>query len=97
MIETRSSNRLIPYLQATRLSGGHGSTTAARIINLSRFGVAVEADMARACGEPVVMVGSKRIVYGRKIRCGMVFLFEHPIPPSRFKENMFLNSSSCAM
>ena len=79
--ETRAAERFVPHRTATMLTTGSGKRVPARIINLSRTGVALEADLAGFTPEDVALVGTRPVVPGRRIALGVVFLFKKPLDP----------------
>ena len=79
--ETRSADRFVPHKTATVLTSTGGRRVAARIINISRTGVAVEPEAPGIGPEDVAMVGTRPVTPGRRIALGMVFLFKKPLDP----------------
>lgn len=79
MMDTRTSDRLVPRKTATTLTTASGKTLGARIINLSSLGVAVEANLSKLGPDEIVRVGSHPVRPGRKIALGMVFQFVSPL------------------
>ena len=79
--ETRSAERFVPLRTTTILNSAAGRRLSARIINISRTGVAVEADFRDFGPEEVVMVGTRPVVPGRRIALGAVFQFKKPLDP----------------
>ncbi len=79
--DTRSGERFVPRRTSVIITMQSGKKMTGRIINISRTGVAVEADFAAAERDGVVMVGSRPVVAGRRISLGRVFLFEKPLDP----------------
>ncbi|RYC33402.1 hypothetical protein D3273_02705 [Lichenibacterium minor] len=79
--ETRSAERFVPNKTATMLTTVGGKRFAARIINISRTGVAVEPEAAGFGSEDIALVGTRPVTPGRRIALGMVFLFKKPLDP----------------
>ena len=79
--ETRSAERFVPHKTATVLTTAGGRRVAARIINISRTGVAVEAGSGEFDAAEITMVGTRPVTPGRRIALGMVFLFKKPLDP----------------
>ena len=79
--ETRSADRFVPHKTTTALTTTGGKRLAARIINVSRTGVAVEPEAPGVGPEEVVLVGTRPVTPGRRIALGMVFLFKKPLDP----------------
>lgn len=82
--ETRGAARVVPSRTATVLTLASGKRMAARIINLSRTGVAVEPETAEIRPEDVVLVGAQPVVPGRRLALGMVFTFKKPLDEKGF-------------
>lgn len=80
-IETRAAERFVPHRRKTFLTSANGKKIDAMIINVSMFGVAVDADFSKIKIEEVTMVGTHRVEPGRRIMRGTVFLFEKPLAP----------------
>ncbi len=78
-IETREAERFLPRLTSTYLTAKTGKKFDARIINVSRLGVAVDADFSRVDADTITMVGTRRVNRGRPIMSGTVFMFEAPL------------------
>lgn len=79
--ETRSAERFVPRKAATVLTTTGGKRIAARIINISRTGVALEAELSEVRPEDITTVGTRPVLPGRRIALGMVFLFRKPLDP----------------
>ena len=79
--ETRAAERFVPHKTSTVLTTTGGKRLAARIINISRTGVAVEAELSGLGPADIATVGSRPVEPGRRIALGMVFLFKKPIDP----------------
>ena len=79
--DTRSAERFVPLRTTTMLHASSGRRVTARIINISRTGVAVEADFAEMSLADVAIVGSRPVTPGRRITLGAVFLFKKPLDP----------------
>lgn len=79
--ETRAAERFVPRKTATVLTTANGKRVAARIINISRTGVAVEPEAAGIAPGDVTLVGTRPVTPGRRIALGMVFLFVKPLDP----------------
>ena len=79
--ETRSAERFVPHRTSTVLTTTSGKRIAARIINVSQTGVAVEAELQEFAAQDVATVGGRPVVPGRRITLGLVFLFRKPLDP----------------
>ncbi len=79
--ETREAERFVPHKTATVLTTVGGKRIAARIINISRTGVAVEPEAGGIGPEDIALVGTRPVSPGRRIALGMVFLFKKPLDP----------------
>ena len=79
--ETRSAERFVPSKTATVLTTTSGKRFSARIINVSRTGVAVEPEGNGVSPEDVTFVGTRPVTPGRRLALGMVFLFKKPLDP----------------
>ena len=79
--ETRKAERFVPLRTATVLTTTTGKRVAARIINISQTGVAVEAELSEFTPRDIATVGSRPVEPGRRITLGMVFLFKKPLDP----------------
>ena len=79
--ETRSAGRFVPVRTATVLTTTTGKRIAARVINISQTGVALEADLADLTPKDIATVGSRAVVPGRRIALGIVFVFKKPLDP----------------
>lgn len=86
----RQADRFIPTQPLTTLVDSKGKRHRARIINFSASGVAVEADFTTIPRESVTHVGSMRVLAGRQMRHGMVYLFEKPLDPDRCNPSTIL-------
>ena len=71
----------MPHKTATVLTTVGGKRIAARIINISRTGVAVEPEAGGIGPEDIALVGTRPVSPGRRIALGMVFLFKKPLDP----------------
>ena len=79
--ETREAERFVPHKTATVLTTVGGKRVAARIINISRMGVAVEPESTGIGPDDIALVGTRPVTPGRRIALGMVFLFKKPLDP----------------
>ena len=79
--ETRGADRFVPNRTSTVLTTTAGKRIAARIINISRTGVAVEAELSDVSAAEVATVGTRPVLPGRRIALGTVFLFKKPLDP----------------
>ena len=79
--ETRTAQRFVPLRTSTILQTASGRRVSARIINISRTGVAVEADFNDLRRDDVTLVGTRPVTAGRPIALGRVFLFKKPLDP----------------
>ncbi|RYC29099.1 hypothetical protein D3273_25830 [Lichenibacterium minor] len=77
--ETRSAPRFLPSKTSTVLTTKSGKRLAARIINVSRTGVAVEPETASLRADEVAKVGSRPVTPGRRVAHGMVLVFQTPL------------------
>lgn len=89
-VETRGAERFVPRTTSTSLTLAGGKRIDARVINVSRLAVAVEAEFATFDAATVTKVGSRPVRKGRAIRRGMVFSFEKPIDPALCGPNLIL-------
>ena len=80
--DTRAGHRFVPRRTATVLTIAGGKRVDARIINMSAFAVAIEADLPKAGFDTVTMVGTRPVLRGRKIALGAVFIFATPLDPA---------------
>lgn len=90
LVQTRSAERFVPNKRATVLTSAGGKKLGARIINLSSVSVAIEADFSKMKPEEVHFVGSRRVLPGRRIMLGWVFIFEKPLGPQSTKPDVIL-------
>ena len=79
--ETRAADRFVPLRTTTLLNTASGRRLSARIINISRTGVAVEADFGSIGVDEIALVGTRPVMPGRRIALGAVFLFKKPLDP----------------
>ncbi|RYC29775.1 hypothetical protein D3273_22185 [Lichenibacterium minor] len=77
--ETRSAPRFLPAKTATVLTTTSGKRLAARIINVSRTGVAVEPETASLRADEVAKVGTRPVTPGRRVAHGIVLVFQTPL------------------
>lgn len=89
-VETRSAERFVPLTTMTYLTIAGGKRVDARIINLSRMAVAVEAKFIQVDPAAVIKVGAQPVKQGRPIRLGMVFRFEKPLDSGLCGPNIIL-------
>lgn len=89
-VETRTAERFVPKKAVTFLMTSSGKSIAARIINMSASGVAVEANISNQGAKEIVKVGSHPVKPGRKIALGMVFRFVTPIDPKSCNPDIVL-------
>lgn len=87
MDDLRSFDRIVPRQQQTMLTFENRTTMPARIIDLSRSGVALAADCIPAIGA-AVRVGQLAGHVIRIIDQGIAVRFEQPIPLQRFNEDI---------
>lgn len=90
VVQTRSAERFVPHKRATVLTSASGKKLGARIINLSSVSVAIEADFSKMKPDEVHFVGSRRVLPGRRIMLGWVFLFEKPLGPQATQPDVIL-------
>lgn len=88
--ETREAERFVPDRTATVLTTASGKRLSARIINISRIGVAVEMEGSAVAPEEVTLVGTRPVTPGRRIALGMVFLFAKPLDPKLCRPDIVL-------
>ncbi|HWG03628.1 MAG TPA: PilZ domain-containing protein [Beijerinckiaceae bacterium] len=89
MEDLRNAGRIVPKQRQTTLTFENGTSLPARIVDLSRSGVALGADCIPAIGA-AVRVGQ---VDGHVVRIldeGIAVHFEQPIPIQRFDEDIEL-------
>ena len=89
-VETRIAERFVPQKRNTVLTSASGKKLGARIINLSSVSVAIEADFAKMKPQEVHFVGSRRVLPGRRIMLGWVFMFEKPLGPKSTQPDVIL-------
>jgi hypothetical protein len=78
-IETREETRFVPQYTATSFTLKTGKRYDARIMNMSRFGVALDADFSQVVIEDITLVGKHPVTHIRNLRPGAVFKFKTPI------------------
>lgn len=88
--ETRAAARLVPARTTTVLTLANGKRISARIINLSRTGVAVEPETLEIRPEDVILVGSQPVVPGRRLALGLVFTFRKALDEKGFGAGIVL-------
>ena len=88
--DTRGASRFVPHRTSTVITTQSGKRIAARIINVSQTGVALEAELADVSPEDVLTVGTRPVVPGRRIRRGIVFLFRKPLDPKLCSSDIIL-------
>ncbi len=81
-VETRNEKRFAPHCTATSFTLRSGKKFDARIMNMSRFGVALDADFSKIAIEEITLVGKQRVAHVRIMRLGAVFRFETPLDPN---------------
>ena len=79
--ETRTAPRFLPAKTTTVLTTKSGKRLAARIINVSCTGVAVEAEAVDLRADDVAKVGSRPVTPGRRVAHGIVLVFQTPMKP----------------
>ena len=88
--ETRSAQRFVPHRTSTVLTTASGKRIAARVINISQVGVALEAELGEHQPADIATVGSRPVTPGRRIALGMVFLFKKPLDPKLCNSDIVL-------
>jgi hypothetical protein len=88
--DTREAERFVPDKTATVLTTANGKRLSARIINISRTGVAVETEHSGIVPEEVTLVGTRPVTPGRRIALGMVFMFSKPLDPKLCRPDIVL-------
>lgn len=88
--ETRTAARVVPIRTATVLTMANGKRIAARIINVSRSGVAVEPESMEFQPEDVALVGTHPVTPGRRLALGMVFTFRKMLDEKAFGPQIVL-------
>ncbi|RYB06116.1 hypothetical protein [Lichenibacterium ramalinae] len=79
--ETRGAERFVPTRTGTVLTTVSGKRIAARIINISQTGVALEAELSEFGAGDIALVGTRPVLPGRRITLGIVFMFRKPLDP----------------
>ncbi len=79
--DTRAAERFVPHKTTTVLTTVAGKRFTARIINVSRTGVAVEPEGSGVSPGDIAFVGTRPVTPGRRLALGMVFLFKKPLDP----------------
>jgi hypothetical protein len=75
-LETRAQARFVPQRTVTSFTLKTGKRHSARIMNMSRYGVALEADFSKIAVEDIALVGQRAVTYIRNFRRGAVFRFK---------------------
>ena len=88
--DTRGASRFVPHRTSTMLTTQSGKRIAARIINISQTGVALEAELADVSPQDVMTVGSRPVSPGRRITRGIVFQFKKPLDPKLCSQDIIL-------
>ena len=88
--DTRGATRFVPLRAKTSLTIIGGKKMDARIINVSATGIAVEADFTAVGPESIEAIGLRKVLPGRRIRRGAVFLFVKPIDPKLCKPEIVI-------
>ncbi len=78
-IETRREERFIPLYTVTSFTLKSGKRFDARIMNLSKYAVAIDADFSKVAIEDITHVGKHAVTPVRILRPGAVFKFKTPI------------------
>jgi hypothetical protein len=89
-VDERGAERFVPHKTNTALTTASGKRIAARIINISQTGVALEAELGEVSPAEIITVGSRPVVPGRRIALGMVFLFKKPLDPKLCNSDIIL-------
>ena len=88
--DTRRALRFVPLRSKTSMTLIGGKKMDARIINVSATGIAVEADFSAFGPEAIEAIGLRKVMPGRKIRRGAVFLFVKPIDAKLCKPDIVI-------
>lgn len=88
--DTRAAARVVPFKTTTVLTMTNGKRIAARIINVSRSGVAVEPESMEFQPEDVALVGACPVTPGRRLTLGMVFTFRKVLDEKTFGPQIVL-------
>ncbi len=80
-IETRDEARFVPAFTSTSFTLKNGKRHDARIMNISRYGVALDADFSKIDVADVNLVGAHQVTHIRNLRKGSVFRFKTPLDP----------------
>lgn len=85
MLSSQATHALHPasFLGKTTtiLTTKSGKWLAARIINVSATGVAVEAEAADLRADDVAKIDSRPVTPGRRVAHGIVLVFQTPLKP----------------
>jgi hypothetical protein len=73
--EMRALTRFVPQRAVTTITVKTGKRHSVRIMNMSRNGVAIEADFAQIAVEDITLVGQRAVTYIRNFRGAAVFRF----------------------
>lgn len=78
-VETRQEERFVPHHTATSFTLPNGKRYDARIMNLSKYAVAIDADFSAVAVEDITHVGKHAVTHVRMLRPGAVFKFKTPL------------------
>lgn len=89
-IETRDEARFVPQCTSTSFTLKNGKRYDARIMNMSRFGVALDADFSNIPVEDIALVGKRAVTHIRSLRPGAVFQFKIPLEDKQCNPSIIL-------
>jgi hypothetical protein len=89
-LESRRAKRFAPLHPLISLTLNNGEKREARIVNVSRFGVLVDADFADINASDVIAVGSTNVKHVRHVKGGAAFMFTKPLSARAFDPNLML-------
>lgn len=89
-LESRRAKRFAPLHPLTSLTLNDGEKREGHIVNVSRFGVLVEADFADINASDVIAVGSTSVKHVRRVKGGAAFMFTKPLSARAFDPNLML-------
>jgi len=89
-IETRTEDRFVPYNTSTSFTLKNGKRYDARIMNMSRFGVALDADFSNVPVEDIIFIGKRAVTHIRSLRPGAVFKFKTPLEDKQCDPSIIL-------
>jgi hypothetical protein len=89
-IETRHEERFVPQWTSTSFTLKNGKRYDARIMNMSRFGVALDADFSNIPVKDITFVGKHAVTHIRSLRPGAVFKFKIPLEDKQCNSSIIL-------